>query len=576
MRLSEPETPLAPVPAAEMLGHVRPRRQFAVRYTGSEACAAGDIEEYHISGAMVDGTETFVSLRLLVTAPDQKRLVFSLPGGAGAFRDTTLAWLGQTFGGNHAAVDWIGRGRSPGHDTVTCRYDPIWLDADSYRDAYLFHNIAAIWAAFDWLHGLGFVPDRVVGGSWGGVYSLLLGALDRRVAHVYSTFGCGGFSIPGIEKRSMWDAALQQMGPARAGEWFRAFDPLLRAGDIRASVYFETATNDKFFSLDMATATWEALPNRLFLALRHNQDHTMRPFGPQSYALAAIEQEGGAASLAPGRAMSRKRGTVAVNGQAMHWLLSEEEVASTALAASEQWADRGDMSRAWNLYAPAAHYAGIAEFPLTTTDPDAAALCYLTRTFSAGGHLLHAASALHRPCLRHSADGETYRDLLPAPDADPWDAPIGDKASPPITRHADAGGSAFRFGFTANRRDRVIRFGLHPWRLAPGWSTIDVFCAEGCCGPDGLALFLSCRYNRLDEISVAQSFASALRRNEQGSVVFRFARADFVPSVVIEQRFGPIGLPDATSVLDRFDAIGLTDPDGACSGDFLLRRIMIA
>ena len=82
---------LAVVPAQEMLGHVRPRGQFEVRAIRSEQVPGGMLEEFHISGQKVGGAELLVSLRLLTTDPGDRRVVFSLPGGAGAFPDGDAA-----------------------------------------------------------------------------------------------------------------------------------------------------------------------------------------------------------------------------------------------------------------------------------------------------------------------------------------------------------------------------------------------------------------------------------------------------------------------------------------------------
>ena len=571
----EPAGGLVAVPAGELLGHVRPGDQLTVRRIGAESTPFGPLEEVHISGQSVGGAEVFVSLRMLISDRSDPRVVFSLPGGAGAFPDATLIWLAKTFGGNHAAVDWIGRGRSPVHDTVQCRYDPIWLDGDSFRDAYLFHNIAAIWIAFDWLHASGFAPEAVVGGSWGGVYSLLLGALDRRVARIYSTFGCGGFSVPGIEKRDMWDLALQEMGPQRSREWFGAFDPLLRAGDIAAEVYFETATNDKFFSLDMAMTTWNALPRQLFLALAHNQDHTMRPYGTQPYLLESLRGTAGPAALAPATTMSAKRfSSLHHTGEEVCWPIDDEEFEVARMAVSHQLPARGNMSRAWRFVPPRVRSNQIAAFA-TGTSGDAAALTlfYLTRTFRVGPHTLHAATPVQRregmPGQTHAAQGAP-RALLPDTAGNVWDVPLGDKTSPVITNVPDA----FRVTFRGTRRARCVRFGIEPW-LLPAWSAVELAVAAGSCAPDGLTLFLSIRYNRSDETSVVHPFATSAREEREGEIMFRFLRDDFRPAVVIEQRFRPLPVGDPQAVLTGFDAIGVIDSEGRCAGDFLLRRLTL-
>ncbi len=495
-----PAVELAPVPAEAMLGHLRPRGERSIRRIATE----GPIEEFHVSGCSVGGAELFVSLRMLVTDRSDPRIVLSLPGGAGALRDPTLVWLASKFGGNHAAIDWIGRGRSPQHDTVKCTYDPIWLGGDDFRDAYAFHNLAAIWTAFDWLHEAGFAPKAVAGGSWGGVFALLLGALDGRVARVYASFGCGGFSVPGIEKRSMWDAAFGAMGRHRVREWCRAFDPLLRARDIAAQVYFETATNDKFFSLDMAMATWNALPNRRFLALAPNQDHTMRPFGAQPYIVEALTGTRDEAALAQAFMEGKRFSSLPDAGEEVCWPIDDLEFGAVRIALSHQLPERGNMSRAWQLVPARARSNSIAAFATGASGDGAArTLFYLTKQFRAGARILHAATALQqRGGEMHEADPPPLHELLPDPKIDVWTLPLGDKMAPSIAAAIDG----FRVGFQGVRRARCVRFGIEPWRLPADWTKIEL-AADAAFDPAGLVLFLSVRYNRIDEASAVADFA---------------------------------------------------------------------
>ena len=310
-----------------------------------------------------------------------------------------------------------------------------------------------------------------------------------------------------------------------AAEWCRAFDPLLRAQDIAASVYFETATNDKFFSLDMAMATWRALPNRNFLALRHNQDHTMNPFGQQPYAIEAIERAGNADVLAPARAMNDKHFSFVRDGaEEICWPVDDAEFGSVRLAVSEQLAGRGDMSREWRLVAPRTRANRTAVFPTgESAGAGSTSLFYLTREFAVGGRRVHAATPVHRREGAGEPALDFTRDLLPDPAQSVWEAAFGDKTSP-VASNVDGG---FGFAFTGEIRQRTTRFGIRPWLLPRDWQAIEIECGVRPDDAGELWLFLSTRYNELAESSVVQRFADAAIEGSGDGVRMRFGRERF-------------------------------------------------
>jgi hypothetical protein len=57
--------------------------------------------------------------------------------------------------------------------------------------------------------------------------------------------------------------------------------------------------------------------------------------------------------------------------------------------------------------------------------------------------------------------------------------------------------------------------------------------------------------------------------------VYRFARAGFMPRVIIEQRFTPLPVAEPEPVLRAFDALGVVDLDGVCVGDLRLSSIVM-
>jgi hypothetical protein len=560
------------VPRQNMLGHLRPAVQYAIRHLATEQRGEATMHRYLVSAGAYRGSEVAVHLQLCLHDAADPRVVLSIPGGGGSFPEETVWWLTRRFRENHAAVDWVGRGRSPDHPHLGCDYDPMYMPEDRIEDAFLFHNLAAIWAALDWLFHIGYRPDAVVGGSWGGVFAFLLAALDRRIDRIFPTFGCGGMSFPGVEKRSMWDAAIDAMGPRRTALWRAAFDPLLRLGDLAAGVYYETATNDKFFSIPMAMETVRRVPKLHFLSIVANQDHTMRPFGVQPYIVQ---------NLPP----ARLRGCVATSGVRLRWEAGAAAVAAAPLPGdgrdirlmwSEQHRAHGDMSREWFALAAADAGDGGTRFRLRPTAGDASLLFFLNRPVALDGDtVINSSTPIYRtaaPAAR-SAGTEPDRLLLSAPDAELWSAPVGDKSHPPVTAEK----AGWRVRFSAVPLARIARFGVRPWLLPRGWRSIEVALAEPVgAAASGLSLFLSRRYQHNDEEAVCQAFAEAAAQRRPGQRVYRFSRARFTPAIVVEQRFRRHDLPSVAAVLDDFDAVGIIDLEGPVAGDIVLVSIRIS
>jgi pimeloyl-ACP methyl ester carboxylesterase len=568
------DSALCPVSRAGLLGHLRPVGRYAIACVVSEQRDDLQMRHYRVSGAMYRGCEVWVSLRICVGAAESTDVVLSIPGGGGSFPDDALWWLAGRFRGNYAAIDWIGRGQSPSHDSIACRYDPIFMESDDIRESFLFHNLSAIWGALNWMFDAGWRPVDIVGGSWGGVFCFLLAAIEPRIKRIFPTFGCGGFSLRGIEKRSMWDAAFEEMGTARTASWCAAFDPLLRTGQIGAAVYFETATNDKFFSIDMAMETWRRIPNPLFLGILPNRDHDMKPFGVQPY----IVQR-----LAP-RDMARCR---AITHQSVAWFPERDQVACStpecsdsvriSLLWSEQLPAHGNMSREWQEAAALGSGDNAGRFLLRRSNP-AADLRYFASGVATtdDGTELHAATPIHRAEWQAEpgtlAPPAWYRTLVDACGKDPLVAPIGDKCHPAIV----AAAQGWCVQFNGMPRSRATRFGIRPWLLPPGWQVIEVVLATPLSDAiEELDLVLSRRYQRLDEEAVFHPFRDTAAETAGGQRIYRFARAGFVPGIIVEQRFRAHPLPAVRAVLDDFDAIGIVDLRGRVTDAVVLVSISI-
>ena len=208
-----------------------------------------------------------------------------IPGGRGqiAQRDEPM-WIAGTTRTVVLAVDWIGAGRSseiPGKSP--------WLNAMRFdgdvRDSWQYHNLRALWQAKEFLLSQPDTdPEQLMclGGSWGGFYSWLLAGLDDRIKYIFPTFGCGFLDT---EARGVWESYFISMGPEKAEQWRRAFDPGRRVHRMKAKVFYQQATNDRFYTMVASMETYRRVQTEKRLVMVYNQDHLTEPYHGQDTAM---------------------------------------------------------------------------------------------------------------------------------------------------------------------------------------------------------------------------------------------------------------------------------------------------
>ncbi len=211
--------------------------------------------------------------------------VLLIPGGQGRIhKHDEPAWIAARAGALVLAVDWIGAGHSDPIPGLSPWASAMRFEGD-YTQSYQYHNLRALMRATELLRSQpGIDTERLmaVGGSWGGFYSWLLAGLDERFTHIFPTFGCGFLDT---EARCVWESYFESMGPEQTETWLRAFDPGRRAHLVKAKVFYQHATNDRFYSLVAAMETYRHVRTDKRLLLVPNQDHQTEPFKAQDVAL---------------------------------------------------------------------------------------------------------------------------------------------------------------------------------------------------------------------------------------------------------------------------------------------------
>jgi prolyl oligopeptidase family protein len=219
--------------------------------------------------------------------PEATRLapVMLIPGGHGVTPAEEVVHVVRECEVVALGVDWISAGLSPRIEGLTPWPNQFRFEGESYRSSYQFHNVNALMRATNFLLEQPFTDPgelMAMGGSWGGFYTWLLAGLDPRFTYIFPTFGCGFLEA---ECHQVWESDMVSMGDERREEWLQAFDPARRVHLIEASVFYQTATNDKFYSLLPAMHTYRRVRTEKRLLLARNQDHFMDPHSDQDVAM---------------------------------------------------------------------------------------------------------------------------------------------------------------------------------------------------------------------------------------------------------------------------------------------------
>jgi hypothetical protein len=242
---------------------------------------------------------------------------------------------------------------------------------------------------------------------------------------------------------------------------------------------------------------------------------------------------------------------------------------------SEQLASHGNMSREWHFTRPERVGAEASLFRFERSHAETEILYFVTCLLPVCGRTVRASTAIHTAGtsdLRVPPAPLVQRLALLEAGDDPWLAPVGDKVSPSLASSE----SGWTVRFTRAPRARLTRFGIRPWLLPPRWQAIEIILAEPVDpAADDLELILSRRYQRNDEEAVAHAFRDADTSRDGRWRRLRFARAEFVSSIVVEERFRRHSLSSPEAVLDNFDAIGIMDRVGQFDGFITLVKMSI-
>jgi len=118
-------------------------------------------------------------------------------------------------------------------------------------------------------------PARLgcMGGSMGGIYTMLLSGVDPRVSAGVVDVGVGHLAHSDCLQGGFW------LSPERKDIWLKAFDPYSHANAIKARSIVLPSSDDHFCALGDIVETYKAIPSEKRLCIDPNYDHSTPAFG---------------------------------------------------------------------------------------------------------------------------------------------------------------------------------------------------------------------------------------------------------------------------------------------------------
>lgn len=119
------------------------------------------------------------------------------------------------------------------------------------RDQWFYHAVAVNMLAHSYLRSLPEVePEQtgIVGGSWGGLLTCVIAAVDTRFKFAVPIFGCGYL---GMHHFVSWRLGMQGATAEQGDRWLKLWDPSLFLPYVKCPLLWVDGTNDFHFQLDM-------------------------------------------------------------------------------------------------------------------------------------------------------------------------------------------------------------------------------------------------------------------------------------------------------------------------------------
>jgi hypothetical protein len=163
---------------------------------------------------------------------------------------------------------------------------PVYRGTGPLKSDQAYRVVSGARRILDFLCEQNYIdPSRLasLGGSMGGIYTLLLAGVDSRVSAGVVDVGVGHLA------NSDCAQGVFHLSPERKALWLKAFDPYSHVSNIRAKIICLPSSSDHFCALGDIVETYKAIPTEKRIAIDSNFDHSTPPFGGEPHYAGLVE-----------------------------------------------------------------------------------------------------------------------------------------------------------------------------------------------------------------------------------------------------------------------------------------------
>jgi cephalosporin-C deacetylase-like acetyl esterase len=146
---------------------------------------------------------------------------------------------------------------------------------DNLQDQWFYHAVADVILANSLLKSFPEVDSNnigITGISWGGIITNVVTGIDDRFKFAIPVYGCGF-----LQETPLYKRLLGYLNNEAQAFYLNNWEPSLYVPLQKLPTLFVNGTNDKHFTMNSFTKTYEASSNEKYLRIEHNMVHGHGP-----------------------------------------------------------------------------------------------------------------------------------------------------------------------------------------------------------------------------------------------------------------------------------------------------------
>lgn len=211
---------------------------------------------------------------------EQRPAVVLMHGGGG---DAFITWVDKWVERGYIAIAIALEGQVPDKDAgfkyAGPKRDNFFNDVDSpLQEQWFYHAVADGVSANSLLRDPNFTTHvdvnhiGITGISWGGILTNVVTGIDNRFDFSIPVYGCGY-----LYETPLYSPILKRMGQEKTTFYMQNWEPSLYVPLQKCPTLFVNGTNDKHFTMNAFTKTYQTSNNEKYLRIEKEMRHGHYP-----------------------------------------------------------------------------------------------------------------------------------------------------------------------------------------------------------------------------------------------------------------------------------------------------------